>query len=130
MREGVGDKVVEASIRSREALEARQVEGKISDLQNQKNKAIVEVGNTVYSMYLGKAFDQEAITKQCEAITALDAQIKEQQEELEQVHKKADEMVAIQTREEAAATKAVCPQCGTALQGAPKFCPSCGKQLS
>lgn len=131
MKAGVGEKVLEASIRSKEALETQQIKGKIGDLQGQKRAAMAEIGSVVYAMYGSGAFDQEALSRQCETIVAIDSQIKEKEAELEEVHRRAEESLAEQRRGEQArpATPTACPNCGTPIEGAPKFCPNCGNKL-
>jgi hypothetical protein len=140
LKSGITEKAAEASIRSREVLETQQVKGKIGELENQKRKIFSEIGEGVYTMYRSGGFDQEALSPQCEAITAIDAQIQERERELEEIRSRAEASIAEQRTattpagqpysspapsSQPSATTGVCSNCGAALGGA-KFCPECG----
>jgi len=139
MKSTISEKGMEATIRAREAVEAQQINSKIGDLENQKKKALLEIGEAVYAMYQSSAFDQEALGQKCEAISGIDGQIREKQAELEEVHRRAEAQIAEHKASVAAAGAAssgsattgatFCPNCGTATQGA-KFCPSCGTKIA
>ncbi len=94
MKSGITEKAMEASIRSKEAIEAQQVKSKMGDLENQKRKTFLELGEAVHLMILNSSLDEAALTAQSAAITALDAQVKEKERELEPIHKAADQQVA------------------------------------
>ncbi len=135
MRSGITEKAMEATIRSREAIESQQVKGKIGELEGQKKKAFMEIGEAVYAMHGTGSFDPEALTPQFESISAIDAQIREKEQELEEIHRKAEAAIAEQ---KAAAGSAApgpatgkagfCPNCGAATAGA-RFCPECGTKV-
>lgn len=138
MKSTISEKGMEATIRAREAVEAQQINSKIGELENQKKKALLEIGEAVYAMYQSSAFDQETLGQRCEAIAGIDGQIREKQAELEEVHRRAEAQIAEHKASVAAAAAgagsptagaAFCPNCGTATQGA-KFCPSCGTKMA
>jgi hypothetical protein len=139
LKSGITEKAAEASIRSREAIESQQVRGKIGELENQKKRIFSEMGEAVYTMYKSGSFDQEALAQQCEAVTAVDAQIQEREVELEEIRRRAEAAIAEQRTTAAPGAQAytppapaptsaageLCSNCGAALGGA-KFCPECG----
>jgi hypothetical protein len=144
MKTGITEKAMEASVRSKEAIESQQVKGKIGDLEGQKRKILQEIGEAVFTMYQSGNFDQEALSAQCQGIMPLEAQIKEREAELEEIHRKAEAAIsegrgapapsAAASSAPAPATAgapggAFCPNCGTATEGA-KFCPNCGSKVA
>jgi transposase len=135
LKSGITDKAMEATTRSKEAFESQQVKAKIGDLEGQKRRVLTEIGEAVLAMYKNSAFDQEALTMQCQTVTAVEDQIKEKEAELEAVHQRAEASIAEQhsaamgsasgAAARAAAGSGFCASCGASLNGA-KFCPSCG----
>ena len=136
MKSTITEKGMEATIRAREAVETQQVKGKIGDLEGQKKKILSEIGEAVYAMYQSGSFDQEALFQRCQVISGLDAQIREKEAELEEIHRRAEAQIAEQKLSAAAGGAgsapaggaAFCPSCGSATQGA-KFCPNCGAKI-
>ncbi len=96
VKSGISEKAVEATIRSKEAIDTQQVKGKISDLENQKKKIFLEIGQAVYTMFQSSAFDQDALAQPCQAVGSLDVQIREKEQELEEIHRKAEAALAEQ----------------------------------
>jgi rubrerythrin len=134
MKSGITEKAAEASIRSREALETQQVRAKIGELEGQKRKIFSEIGEAAYTMYSTSSFDQEALAQRCEPITAIEAQIREKERELEEVRRRAEAAIAEQRGASASTAPAsaptpggsgLCSNCGASLGGA-RFCPECG----
>ncbi len=135
MKSTITEKGMEATIRAKEAVETQQAKGKIGELEGQKKKVLFEIGEAVYAMYQASSFDQETLSAQCQVIVGLEAQIKEKEAELEEIHKRAEAAIAEQKATSAAGAAAAgggpaafCPNCGTATQGA-KFCPNCGSKI-
>lgn len=111
-----------ASVKSKELLEATKLKTHIQTLQEQKRITLEELGNIVYIMFIKEVSDENRIRKKCEAIRELDSQIKENEEELRQVHLKAQEALGKPK------TIAVC-DCGAEIYKGAKFCRKCGKKI-
>lgn len=122
VKQGVGKGLTTVSVKSKEMLETTKIKGQIGTLQEQKKDALEELGNIVYTMFLKGAFDEERIKGKCEVIVGLDSQTKDKEEELKQIHLKAEEALG--------KPKAVgiCG-CGAEIYDGTKFCGRCGKKV-
>ena len=94
MREGISDKAKEATIRSKEALDSREIEGKLGELGKKKEVAIAGLGLAAHTMLVGNALDQAALSSLSAAIAAIEAEEKAAQQELADLHSDADKKVA------------------------------------
>ncbi len=136
VKSGITSTAMEATIRSKEAIESQQVKLKIGELNGQRQKVLAEVGEAVLEMHRNGTFDQGALGEQCLAAIAIEEQITEKEAELEAIHQRAEAALAEQ-RAAAGAPGAApgaagggfCASCGTPLKGA-KFCPNCGTRVS
>ena len=147
VKESLDKGVTAASVRSKELLETQQVKSKIGALQDQRRSALEELGKSVFDMMVAGTLDQESLRAKVEAISDLDRQIAEKEEELRQIHLRAEEALAgissstatpgsspspqsaaRSAAEESSATK-TCASCGSQISGAAKFCPSCGSKV-
>lgn len=123
IKQGVGKGITTVSVKSKEVFETTKLKGQIGTLQGQKREALEELGNIVYNLFLKGGFDEERINKgKCEAIAGLDRQIKEKEEELRQIHLKAEEALG---RPKAIS---IC-DCGAGIYEGSKFCGKCGKKV-
>jgi len=121
-KQSIGKGITKVSVKSKEMLETTKLKGQIGTLCERKKGALEELGNVVYIMFLKNTFDQERIKAKCEAIKVLDSQIKEKEEELKEIHRKADEALGKPK------VVAVCG-CGADIYEGAKFCAKCGKKI-
>lgn len=122
VKQGVGKGITTVSVRSKEMVETTRIKGQIGTFQGQRKIAIEELGNIVYTMFLKGGFDEERIKGKCEAIAGVDRQIKEKEEELTQIHLKAQQELGMPK------TVSVCA-CGAPIYEDTKFCGKCGKKV-
>jgi len=122
VKQGVGKGITTVSVRSKEMLETTRIKGQIGTFQEQKRVAIEELGNIVYTMFVKTGFDEERIKQKCEAIAGIDRQIKGKEEELTQIHLKAQQELGMPK------TVALCA-CGAPIYEDTKFCGKCGKKV-
>ena len=122
VKQGIGKGITTVSVKSKEAIENTKLKGQIGTLQEQKKSALEELGNIVYTMFLKGSFDEERFKGKCEAIAGIDRQIKEKEEELRQIHCKAEEALG---RPKAIG---IC-DCGAEIYEGVKFCGKCGKKV-
>jgi NADH pyrophosphatase NudC (nudix superfamily) len=121
VKQGIGKGITTVSVKSKEALETTKLKGQIVTLQERKKSALEELGNIVFTMFLKGSFDEERIKGKCEIIRGLDSQIKEKEDELRQVHLKAQEALGLPK------AVAVC-NCGAEIYEGTKFCGKCGQK--
>jgi len=122
VRYGIGKGVTTASVRSKEVLETTKIKSEIRGLEDRKKASLEELGNILYTMFLKGDLDEERLKSKCGPIAALDAQIKEKEEDLKVVHSKAQEALGKPK------PVGVCA-CGAELYEGTKFCGKCGKKV-
>jgi hypothetical protein len=122
VKQGIGKGITTVSVKSKEALETTKLKGLIGTLQERKKSSLEELGNIVFTMFLKGKFDEKRIKEKCEIIGELDSEIKEKEEELKQVHLKAQEALGLPR------AVAVC-NCGAEIYEGTKFCVKCGKRV-
>jgi hypothetical protein len=123
VRQGIGKGVATASVKSKEVLEATKIKSQISALEEQKKALLEELGNIVYTMSSKGNLDEERLRTKCSAIAALDDRIKQKQEELKQVHLRAEEALG-------KSMPATICECGEAIYQGTKFCGKCGNRVN
>lgn len=124
VKEGIDKGVATAGVKSKELIETQQVRSKIGELEGQKKAALEELGSLVYGMAQNDSFEPEPIKSRADAITAINGQIAEKEEELRQIRLRAEAALGGKP-----AGPVVC-ECGTTLAEGAKFCPNCGKRAS
>jgi hypothetical protein len=122
VKQGIGKGIATAGVKSKELLETTKIKSQINGLEDQKKALLEELGNIVYTMFIKGGFDEERLKTKCSAVAALDDQIKQKEEELREVHLKAEEALG----KPKAIT--VCT-CGETIYEGTKFCGKCGKEL-
>jgi NADH pyrophosphatase NudC (nudix superfamily) len=123
VKQGIGKGVTTASVKSKEVLETTKTKSQINGLQEQKKALLEELGNNVYTMFLEGGFDEEGLKTKCPAIAALDGEIKSKEQELKEVHMKAQEALGKPK------PIGICT-CGEEIYESTKFCGKCGKKVS
>ncbi len=143
LKDSLDKGVTAASIRSKELLETQQVKSRIGALQDQRRSALEQLGGAVYEMMLSGNIDQEPLRARVEEIAGLEREIAEKEDELRQIHIRAEEALkgvspaapASAQPSEPAPTQAppaagkTCANCGAQISEAAKFCPSCGSKV-
>ena len=122
VKQGIGKGITTVSVKSKEALETTKLKGLIGKLQEQKESSLEELGNIVFTMFLKGKFDEKRIKEKCEIIRELDSRIKDKEEELKQIHLKAQEALGLPK------AVAIC-NCGAEMYEGTKFCGKCGKRI-
>ena len=120
VKQGIDKGVTVVSVRSKEALETARINGKIGALADRKKEALVELGSIVYAMYHEDPTGVSGEAKEkCKELIGLDAQIKEMEEALKEVHQEAKKELGI----------SLCTACGEELTEDDKFCRKCGRKV-
>ena len=90
-KEGLRKGVTTATLKSKELMDAQKLKGHINKLDQDKKTALQELGSLVYDMSAKDQLDKDGIRQRCEAISGITAQIKEAEEQLDEIHRKAQE---------------------------------------
>ncbi len=122
VKQGIGKGVTTVSVKLKGLLETQRLKAQIGKLLKQKSSSLGELGNIVYVMFQEASFDEERIKAKCETIANLDTQIKEYEEQLKQIHLKAQEALGEPK------TIAIC-DCGAEILEGANFCSQCGKKI-
>jgi len=122
VKQGIGKGVTTASVKSKEVLETTKIKSQINGLAEQKKALLEELGNIMYTMFLKGGFDEERVKTKCSAVAAVDDQIRQKEEELKEVHLKAQEALGRPK------PITVCA-CGEAIYEGTKFCGKCGMKV-
>ncbi len=122
VKQGIGKGVTTASVKSREVMETTKIKSQINGLEEKKRAMLEELGSIVYTMSLKGNFDEERLKTKCSAVAALDDQIKHKEEELKEIHLKAQEALGKPK------PVTVCA-CGEAIYEGTKFCGKCGVKV-
>ena len=120
VKQGIDKGVAVVSVRSKEALEAARIKGRIGALAEEKKNALEEIGSLVYTLHLHGGHDFGGdVSAKCAAVTELDGQIKEKEDEMQRVHREASVELGIP----------VCISCGDELSEDDMFCRKCGTKV-
>ena len=122
VKQGVGKGVTTVSVKSKEMLEASKLDSQIADVQKQKKEASEELGNIAHTMLLKGSLDEERLRAKSAAITALDEEITQKENELMEIRAKAREALGKPR------PVAIC-SCGGEIREGAKFCSKCGKKV-
>ncbi len=106
------------SIRSKEVFENIKIKKQIENLEEQINTSLVELGQSVYTMFGANLFNQEEIGQKCELIAGLEWQLTERKEELSQIHLQAGTAIG----------KIYCNNCKAEIAEGAQFCGQCGQK--
>lgn len=119
--QGIDKGLTTVTARSKELIDTTKIKNQIKALQEQKSSVLEELGNMVYAMVLNDNLDQDKIKRTCEALSELDRQIKDNEEELIRIYEDTQRVL----RGRMPVT--VC-DCGAELHEDVKFCRRCGKK--
>jgi hypothetical protein len=122
LKQEVGRGVTTVSVKSKEMLEATKVKSQVSETQEKKRAALEELGNIAYTMFLKGEFNEERLRARCAAIKGLDIQMGEKEDELREMHSRAEQALGKPK------PTAVCA-CGAEIHGGAKFCGTCGREI-
>lgn len=92
-RDGIRKGVTVAGVKSKEAVDVQKTKSQIKKLVEEKSAALEELGSRVCEMSEEGSFDQEDIRARCAAIAELASRIRGLEEEEQQVHLKAQELL-------------------------------------
>lgn len=126
LKRGIDKTVTTVTVRSKEILETSQLRSQVKSLQEEKQRALEELGNIVYTLYSQAKLEGggERIRANCAALAELDQKIRDKEGEIHQVQIKAQEALG----RTMAASVGVC-DCGTPIYEGTKFCGGCGKKV-
>lgn len=116
VKQGIDKGVTVVSVRSKELIEITRLKNQIGGLEEQMKKSLPELGEAVYRMYLQDGLNLDDIKAQCDAIVAMETQIREKKDELKQTRQKAQEALG----------KIFCANCEAELAEHAKYCSECG----
>ncbi|MGE5550479.1 MAG: zinc ribbon domain-containing protein [Bacteroidota bacterium] len=120
VKQGIDKGVNVVSVRSKEALETARLKARIGSLADRKREALEELGGIMYALYQGNPAGVCGEAKgKCEELASLDAQIREMEEALKEVHREANRDLGIPS----------CAACGEELAEEDKFCRKCGRKV-
>ena len=122
LKQGVGKGVTTVSVKSKEMIEVSRIKSQVADIQQQKREALEELGSIAHTMLLKGALDEDRLRAMSAAIAALDEQIKKKEDELTEIHSRAQEALGKPK------CNAIC-DCGAEIYEGTKFCGKCGKRV-
>ena len=100
---GVRKAATTGGVKSKEVVDVQVIRRRIATLEKDKSRLLQELGEAVCDMSERGQLDEEAMKSKCSAIADLRGQIKEHEEQIEDVHRKARETLERIGKEEAAA---------------------------
>jgi len=121
LKQGVGKGVTTVSVKSREMIEVSKIKSQVADIQQQKREALEELGSIAHTMLLKGALDEDRLRSRSAAISALDEQIQKKEDELTEIHGRAQEALGKPK------PVAIC-DCGAEIYEGAKFCGKCGRK--
>jgi alpha-D-ribose 1-methylphosphonate 5-triphosphate synthase subunit PhnG len=83
MKDGISKGIDTIGAKGKELVEDTQAHLQIKSLQNQREKAVAELGTLAYALFQKGALADEGAKRVCENIAALDQQIAARKAELE-----------------------------------------------
>lgn len=119
VKEGIDKGVTVVTVKSKEMVGVKRARNQIGLLEDQKDNALCELGETVYQMYHQNSFNEEKIRAKCELIALVSSQIHEKEAYLKKLHLKANEALG----------KSFCIFCESELSACAAFCSKCGKKV-
>lgn len=126
LRKGLDKGVATVTVKSKEILETTQLRSQVKTLQDERQREIEELGNIVYTLHVqGKLKEGfERLEEKCKRVANLDQKIRDKEEEIRQVHLKAQDALG-------AAASPVLGECacGASIREGTKFCGGCGKPV-
>jgi DNA-directed RNA polymerase subunit RPC12/RpoP len=122
IKEGFGKGVTTASVKSSEMLDSSRCKGQIDTLTKQKMESLEELGNIVFNMFKKGEFNEEFLKSKCSTIANIDQQIKAKEEELLEIHLRANEALGKPR------PVGLC-NCGAEIFENTKFCGTCGSPV-
>ena len=127
LKQGVNKGLTTASVRSKELLDANRVKSEISEFEQQKQKALGELGASVCSMLDSGGIDDEALKTARAAIARIEDQINEKQQEVARIHANAEQALA--GGPPAGISQGSTCVCGATIPAGAVFCGSCGRKI-
>jgi hypothetical protein len=121
LKQGVGKGVTTVSVKSKEMLDVSKLKSQIAEVQKQKREALEELGNIAHTMLSKGALDEERLRAKSATIASLDDEIRRKENELMEIHAKAQEALGKPK------PIAICA-CGAQLFEGVKFCGKCGRK--
>lgn len=91
VKENIEKGVNTVSTKSKEMLDTTKLKRELDALIKQKNEALLELGQITHTSVQLDQFDMEKAKEKSAAIVTIEADIKEKEAEIEQVHAKAQE---------------------------------------
>jgi hypothetical protein len=127
LKQGVNKGLTTASVRSKELLDANRVKSEIAEVEQQRQRALGELGASVCSMLDSGGIDDEALKTARAAIARLEEQINEKQREVARIHSDAEQALA--GGPPAGASQGTTCVCGATIPAGAAFCGSCGRKI-
>jgi hypothetical protein len=128
LKQGLNKGMTTASVRSKELLDANRVKSQISELEQQKQKALGELGASVCAMLDSGGIDDEALKTARAAIAQLEGQINEKQQEVARIHADAQQALAGGPQASQGIGPGSTCVCGATITAGAVFCGSCGRK--
>jgi hypothetical protein len=110
------------TVKSKEVIDAARIKSQISNAEQEKQDALIEIGTSVCGMLDNDNFNKNVIRAKCAAIRQWDDSIKQLEGELALVHSQAHSALAPATRD-------ITCSCGSAMADGSRFCSSCGNSI-
>ncbi len=119
VKQGIDKGVTVVTVKSKEMVEVSKKKNQLSFLREQRGKALFEMGEMIFQMYLQNGLNEEKIRTKCETVALLGSRIMEKELELKQLHVKAEEALG----------KNFCTFCETELAENAIYCSKCGERV-
>jgi len=121
--------VTTVNAKSKELLAVNRLNALISAYQDKRANLIVELGRETFDMFNNSAFDESRVAPKCREIQDLDKKIAEVEEEIVDIRKQTQQVLAEAAQGNNQDPNALTCQCGNVVRDDMKFCNKCGKKL-
>jgi NADH pyrophosphatase NudC (nudix superfamily) len=126
VKRGIERSVSTVSVKSKEMLETTQLRSQVKTLEEEKQRALEELGSVVYTLYGQGKLEAEAerVKTKCASLAALDQKIRKKEDEVRQVQQRAQGALG----RSSSAAVGMC-SCGASILAGAKFCRGCGRKV-
>lgn len=109
-------------------MEENKIKSYISTLDEEKNNALMQIAQTIYTQWKAGNVDVSAVETLLQTVKAKEEEIANQKEKIVQLQVQEEQILGKKPAQEAETTR-FCPVCGAQNNAKFKFCYKCGKPL-
>lgn len=113
---------------SRNILERVNINSKIKNIDNEKNRILQNIGTIVYNLHMNGEIELESCNAMFDEVSNIDKQIISLQKRVEEIESD-DVIIPASQNEQGIPDNGIVCECGHANKEEAKFCAFCGKEL-